>query len=94
MVILAAISLLYTFSKWNFHNKFINWMALGCFAVYIIHYNPFVFKYFKESVLWIGGHSYHLLFLLEIGLFLFLVFLVCVLIDQLRILSWKTLFKH
>ena len=93
VVILAAVSLLQFFSKWQFHSKFINWMATGCFAVYIIHFNPFVFRYYREGVLWISGQYCHILFLIAMGLFLLLVFVACVLIDKVRIISWEKLFK-
>lgn len=93
MIILSSLGLLMAFSKWNFHNKVINRVALSVFAVYIVHFNPFVFPYFKHYVLFIYNSTNNIVTILSLFLFLCVVFLICFLIDQLRIVSWNLLLK-
>ncbi len=93
LVIISSLSLLFAFSKLHIQNKFVNWLAASCFAVYIIHYNPLVFIYFQKYELWIYRVTNGPFTILSIGLYLIVVFFICVIIDQLRISSWKLLLK-
>lgn len=93
IVILASVSLLYVFSKWQFQSKLINKLATGCFAVYIIHFNPFIFKYFKIVIIWLEKTFSGLILLMMIALFLISVFIICVIIDQVRVKTWNVLEK-
>lgn len=93
IVILACISLLCVFSKWQFQNKIINWLATGCFAVYIIHFNPFLFKYFKMVIIWMENTFNGPILLMMIALFLVIVFITCTIIDQIRLRAWTIIAK-
>lgn len=94
LVIVSAISLLIVFSRWHMQSKFINWLAASCFAVYIIHFNPFVFIYFKKGVLYITNKIDGIEFLIVLGVYILFVFLVCVIIDKIRVFSWIKFFKQ
>ena len=91
LIILSSMALLLFFCKFRFQSPVVNWLAASSFAVYIVHFNPYVFKFFKRGVLYFtstldGG-------LLVLGIFLFLsaVYLFCVFIDQIRIGMWNLL---
>lgn len=89
MVIISSLGVLMFFLKWQFKSKIVNRLAMSVFAVYIIHFNPFVFPYFKEGVLSIYNSTSGAFTTLFIFLYLCLVFLICFAIDQLRVISWK-----
>ena len=93
IVISASVALLCAFSKWQIQSKQINWFATSCFAVYIIHFNPFVFKYFKIVIIWLEKTFSGLILLVMIALFLIIVFVICVIIDQVRAKTWAVLEK-
>ena len=88
LVIVLSLSLLYIFVNRTFSNSFINWLAGSCLSVYIIHYNPYVFRHF-QLVIQNLMESDGMLYALKLTAFLSLVFLVCVLVDQIRIFIWK-----
>ena len=87
LVIVLSLSLLYIFVNRTFNNSFINWLAGSCLSVYIIHYNPYVFRHF-QLVIQNLMESDGMLYALKLAAFLSLVFLVCVLVDQIRIFVW------
>lgn len=93
LVIIASCSLLFSFTKLNIKSNLINWTAQSCFAVYIIHFNPFVFPYFSQIDQYVFDHTSGIFTILAIGIFLVMVFLTCTIVDQLRILTWKLFFK-
>ena len=94
LVIMAAIALLRAFSRIQFQSKFVNWLATSCFAVYIIHFNPFVFPFFKSGVWWMADRFGGILFVLGSMVWLMVVFFLCVLVDQLRIFSWNKMYRQ
>ena len=93
LVIISSLSLLFLFLKLKIRHEFINWVAASCFAVYIIHYHPLVFIYFQEYVLWLYNITNGLFTIVSIGFYLIVVFIICVVIDQLRIGTWNLLLK-
>ena len=54
--IVACVCFLLGFLKIKLQSSVVNTLAKSCFAVYIIHFNPFVFPYFRMGVEWID-HS-------------------------------------
>lgn len=91
LVILSSLSLLTAFSKLRIQSTIINRLATACFAVYIIHFNPMVFPFFSHTVRQLYNNNNGVMVLLTIGAFLILVFLICFLIDTLRLIIWKFL---
>lgn len=94
MVIISSLGVLMFFLKWQFKSKIVNRLAMSVFAVYIIHFNPFVFPYFKKGVLAIYNSTSGAFTTLFIFLYLCLVFLICYVIDQLRVISWNRITSH
>ncbi len=93
LVIITSVGLLVGFSKIRFHNALINWLAASCFAVYIIHFNPFIFSYFKNGVELLNSEFQGPIYVIILGFFLFIVYLGCVLLDQPRIVIWNIFCK-
>lgn len=93
-IVESACLILY-FSKLQLQNKFINWLGASCFAVYLLHCHPLVFEpVFQTAVVRLYesfslGAYYPLMF---VGLVA--VYLACIVIDQLRIWSYKCLSRH
>lgn len=93
LVIAASLSLLFIFSKLQVQSGMVNKVAQSCFAVYVIHFHPWVFKYFVEVDLFIKQRYVGVELMVVMILFLVAVFLCCVLVDQVRIGCWKLLTK-
>ena len=91
LVIISSISLLLSFTKLSFQNKYINIIAKSSFSVYIIHFNPYIFPFFRDIVSRIGSQYSNLSLVFVLFFFMVVVFLICVLIDQIRICTWNFL---
>lgn len=91
LVILASILLLLSFSKLKFHSHIVNWLAASCFAVYLIHFSPFVYGHFMQLIHYIYAQYDGILYALLLLMVLLSVYVVCTLYDQIRILVWKFL---
>ena len=92
LVIISSFSLFAFFSKLHFSNSFINQIAISCFAVYLVHaVNPYIYNLFKEVVSLIYMNSTGFISLIEISLFLIIVFILSVFIDKIQRLSWRFL---
>lgn len=93
LVILTCILFVISFSKLKFQSQFVNWLAASCFAVYLIHFSPFIHPYLMtttSSIYWqYDGLIYVALLFAE----LLMVYITCTLFDQLRILSWELINK-
>lgn len=91
--IVACVCFLLGFLKIKIQSKSINTLARSCFAVYIIHFNPFVFPYFRIGVEWIDRNCSSALFVTTLFLYLVVVYLICSVIDSFRLLSWNILLR-
>lgn len=47
-IILQSLMLLFAFTKLSFRNKFVNWVASSCFAVYLFHCSPGILDNYLE----------------------------------------------
>jgi len=78
------------FFKMNFSSKIINWIGASSFSVYLLHTNvnvcvpifvPYIEKiYGNYSGIWCLG---------RILASLLLIYIIAILLDQIRILMWK-----
>ena len=93
IVIFSSICLVIFFWRYNFHNKLINWMAASSFAVYIIHFNPLVFKYIKDYSLILIEHYNGIIYMMTVLAFIIAIYVICTIIDQIRLFFWKLLLK-
>lgn len=93
LVIVGAIGLLNAFSHLRLHSRLVNSLATACFAVYIIHFDPLVFRYFAMAVKSIYNSTSGLVTVAAISMFLLAVFLACWLIDRVRLCASRFVFR-
>lgn len=91
--IVASVCFLLGFLKIKLQSRMVNTLAKSCFAVYIIHFNPFVFPYFRMGVEWIDHNCNSGVFVITIFLYLIAIYLICSIIDSLRLLSWNIVLR-
>lgn len=90
LVILSALYLLLFFSKIKIHSSIINWIGASSFAVFLLHTNPnLCIQYFVPSVKFIVSEYNGFFFVIVLLSFLISIFLLAILIDQLRLVLWK-----
>lgn len=92
-VVLASLGVLIFFSKVNFQNKIINWIGASAFSVYLIHMNVAVKPYYISVAKYLYDNNTPISWVLSVLIFTILVFLVCVLIDQIRKYLWNRISK-
>ena len=89
LAIVASLYFLLFFSKLKFQNRTVNWLASSAFAIYLIHENSLVSRWYHQLFGFIQENyslaTYYLL-IICIAIVLALVF---ILIDKLRILVWN-----
>lgn len=88
-VIAAAVFLFLSFSKLEFYNKTVNWIAVSTFSVYLIHMHPVILPYFVKMMQALSSQlsSFSYTFLIVILSLVYL--LICAVLDKTRILSWR-----
>ena len=91
--IVFTIFAIVLFSKIELQSRLINWIAASSFAVYLIHTNPNTFYYFKDFFVRLHDGSDGFLFWLYTFGVLILIFIVAVMIDQIRIVLWTLLWN-
>ena len=89
LIILAGILMLLSFKQLTFQSKIVNWLAASSFAVYLIHYSPFVYPYFMKGMRYLYYHFDGMIYAALLLMALLVVFFICTLFDQLRIFCWK-----
>ena len=90
LVILATIHLFLFFSKLSFNNRFINWVSISAFAVYLLHCSIFIFQTYYLCIIKEWFETYPLtLFLLHTTTFIGALFFIAILIDKVRIAIWN-----
>lgn len=95
LVIISALALTISFSKFKIkYNRILNYISASCFAVFLFHCIPAISKpYYKTIINEIFNRYNGIICITAIFLFLIIVFIVAVIIDQGRILLWKYLKK-
>lgn len=90
--ILGALALLLCFSKISFYSRWVNWIAASSFAVYVLHAcTPFVYFSMKPMILQFWQESSFGGFIGKCAAFAVGLFMICVLIDKVRIYLWRKL---
>ena len=84
-VVVGALTLFFAFSRISFHSRLVNHVALSVFAVYLSH-SPT--RWFWRCVhdVFVQCDPYGWV---AVGILVMVVFVVTVLIDQVRIYSWR-----
>ncbi|MBO4588893.1 MAG: acyltransferase [Bacteroidales bacterium] len=89
IVIIMALFYLLLFSKMRFNNRIVNWFAASSFAVFLFHLNHSITEpFFIPLIRYVYGHTSGILCILAIGITLVGVFILAVLLDQVRIFLW------
>ena len=89
-VIISIFSLL-LFSKIRIQNSIINKVAASSFAVFLIHTNPNICEYYRELFINLHIELSTSSFWISTLFILIVIFFISILVDQLRILAWKTI---
>lgn len=91
LTVIGAMSLLLCFSKIKFpYNKWINICGKSCFSVYLLHAMwGYWFNVLKRIDSLFVGFSY----IIVVFVFLLVVYLGCIFLDQLRLQAWKLIAK-
>lgn len=89
VVIIATVYLFLFFSKLSFKSNLINWVALSCFSIFLVHCFPVFFEkiylfYIKE---WYVSMDI-LQFLLQTFLWIMLFMVIPVVVDKFRLYLW------
>ena len=85
LVIIESVALLLFFSKLKFTSRFINWVAASSFAVYLVHANPNILNgIYKDIIVSIYNSSSGINTFMDIFVFLTGIFILSILIDQVR----------
>lgn len=94
IIIFESLMFVVAFSKFHFFNKYINWVAASAFAVYLLHCNIFIFRpyYVKYSQYLFQNYS-GLLYIVNTALFMISIFCCAILIDRVRIMVDRFVFK-
>lgn len=90
----GSLCLLLLFTKFRFQNLSVNRIAASAFAVYIIHCHTLVIPFFRKVVQWMFTEWDTFYFIVGVTAFLIIVFVGCVLVDQLRIFVWNRISRH
>lgn len=95
LVIVSALSLLLLFDGLKVKSRFVNWCAASSFAIFLLHTNPNLCeRYFKSTVMHLYNNYDGVSCLVMIFIFLLVVSVVAILIDQVRKSLWKTIAKR
>lgn len=92
LVIMSAMMLLLYFKGLRFHSKFINWCAASSFAIFLLHTNPNICEpYYTPFVRKLYSENSGLECIISIAVFVIIVAIVAIWIDQIRKLVWNKL---
>lgn len=92
-VVISSAALLMFFSKLQFNSRWVNRVAASCFAVYLLHNHSVVIDFFTTAVRGINDHYNGIGFILILSAFLIAVYVLSILIDQVRIWVWSAISK-
>lgn len=92
IVIASSLYLLLFFTKINIQSSVINFISASSFAVFLLHLNPnFYFKAFKEPIQFMDTTYPPLQLLGIITAFLIAIFILSIIVDQIRIILWNAI---
>lgn len=93
-VVLCALFVLILFSQLKITSRFINQIAVSAFAVYLFHEHPCIKPHFSEVILFLYNSYSGVVFLLFAFGFMVLIFVLGILLDQVRIWIWSLVSAH
>lgn len=87
-VILAAVYLLLFFTKMSIRSKFVNWVAVSCFAAYILHCSPLFLPDYKATIKAWFDQEPRWSFVCYTMMWIVIVFSLSILVDKIRMVVW------
>jgi len=89
LVIIASMYIFLFFTKIQFYNCVVNWIASSSFAVYLLHCSPHVFQpiYLDTISHWHETESVYLFISFTIG-FIIVIFSFSIMLDKFRLKIW------
>lgn len=93
LTIVAAVYLFLFFSKLKLTSKTINFIAASSFSVYLLHCNDHSIGFYKEGLLYIVGCLQPIPIFISAFLYAIFVYTLAVMLDQIRIFTWKKIFE-
>lgn len=93
LVIMCAVTVALFFSKINIQSKIINWLASSCFAIYLVHANPLTLPKYEQFISRIYESESSALGLVLIALTIFIIALISIFIDRIRLSLWNRVQK-
>ena len=92
-VVAASVSLLLMFSRFDFESRFINWLSVSAFAIYLVHQSPGVDGLYLDFFEWTYNSMHGALFIPFAIFATAIIGFACVLFDKLRIFIWEQILK-
>ena len=89
LVIISALHFLLFFSKISFKSKFVNWMAISAFAIYLTHSGTFLWSFYDDNIRQWFATDTRWAFIVKAVLMMIIVFAGSILLDKVRLLLWK-----
>lgn len=90
LVICQSLLLVFAFSKYRFKSKFINWLAISCFAVYLTHANGFILRpFYGKWIKFLFESQSPLAFLSCALCTIILIYCISILLDKIRMYVWN-----
>lgn len=87
LVVIEAATLMLLFTRFQFHNRAINWLASSCFAVYLLHCSRGMLDEYCQGV----RDAWAAFGILGIIVLILSVFFLSILIDKVRMSIWKAI---
>lgn len=89
-VIAATVFLFLAFNRLHFKSAIVNWIAISCFAAFLLHYNPaFMDGVFQPVIRGAYTQLSYSSFLAYALVFVLAIFSAAIIIDKIRISVWK-----
>lgn len=92
--IFFSMSMILLYSKMKIQSKFVNWVAASSFAVFLIHTNPNTLYHFKDLFIGLYKNTNCIEFWIFALCILVIIFIIAIIIDQVRITLWNLLWKQ
>ena len=88
-IVIQSVSTLLLFTKYEFHNRFINSVASSVAMVYLFNLHPILLKFFQKGLHYFNHHYSTVVFLLFTFLFCLVIFICAIIYDKIRLFTWK-----
>lgn len=95
LVIIQSLFFFLFFSKIHIESIIVNWVAISCFSVYLVHCNPLFLepiyiKHIVDNYRNLGSFD----FFFNTSFWLFFIFILSILLDKVRIIIWNSIYNY